>query len=124
MEDIAIVGFSFKLPQGRDDVSSLWSTLENKENLMTEWPAERLNLDGFYDETRRHPNRLYSRGAHFLSGDPGAFDAPFFSITTKEAAAMDPMHRWALEASYHAFENGAHLSSSPVHSSLCEQSSP
>lgn len=27
-------------------------------------------------------------------------------MTAKEAASMDPMQRWTLEASYHAFENG------------------
>jgi len=34
------------------------------------------------------------------------FDAPFFSVTAKEAAAMDPLQRWTLEASYRAFEKG------------------
>lgn len=33
------------------------------------------------------------------------FDAPFFSINTKEATGMSPQQRWALEAAYHAFEN-------------------
>lgn len=34
------------------------------------------------------------------------FDAPFFSITAKDAAAMDPMQRKLLEVAYEAFENG------------------
>lgn len=38
--------------------------------------------------------------------DPEAFDAPFFSVTAKEAAAMDPQQRILLETSFHAFENG------------------
>lgn len=50
--------------------------------------------------------QLHSRGAHFLEDDPGAFDAPFFSITAKEAAAIDPQQRLVLEASFRAFENG------------------
>jgi acyl transferase domain-containing protein len=41
-----------------------------------------------------------------INGDIGVFDAPFFSLTADEAAAMDPQHRWALESSFHAFENG------------------
>lgn len=36
---------------------------------------------------------------------PAAFDAPFFSITSKEAASMDPQQRLLLETSYHALEN-------------------
>lgn len=35
------------------------------------------------------------------------FDAPFFSITAKEAAGMDPMQRKLLEVAYEAFENGS-----------------
>ena len=41
-----------------------------------------------------------------MDADPATFDAPFFSITAKEAASMDPQQRWALELAYHAFENG------------------
>lgn len=50
--------------------------------------------------------QLYVQGGHFFNNDPGTFDATFFSITAKEAAAMDPQQRMAIEASYHAFENG------------------
>jgi acyl transferase domain-containing protein len=40
------------------------------------------------------------------------FDAPFFSITAKEAAGMDPMQRLLLEVAYECFENGMHESCS------------
>ncbi|KAF4305832.1 putative polyketide synthase protein [Botryosphaeria dothidea] len=43
--------------------------------------------------------------AHFLKQDFKVFDAPFFSITPKEAKAMDPMHRMLLETTYEGFEN-------------------
>jgi acyl transferase domain-containing protein len=46
------------------------------------------------------------RGGHFLEEDLGCFDAPFFSISPAEAAAMDPQQRKLLEVSYHALENG------------------
>jgi acyl transferase domain-containing protein len=41
-----------------------------------------------------------------LEEDPSRFDAPFFSITAKEAAGMDPVQRLLLEVAYEAFENG------------------
>jgi acyl transferase domain-containing protein len=41
-----------------------------------------------------------------LEEDPSRFDAPFFSITAKEAAGMDPAQRLLLEVAYEAFENG------------------
>lgn len=43
---------------------------------------------------------------YFLDQDISVFDAPFFSMTAKEAAGMDPMKRLLLEVSYEAFENG------------------
>lgn len=73
---------------------------------------------------------MHARGGYFLREDPAAFDAPFFSITTKgkyhqllqrlvslfqllkpptDAAAMDPQQRWLLEAAYRAMENGEFL---------------
>ena len=104
--DIAIVGFSFKGPQEAENGAGLWSVLEERRNLMTEWPKSRVNLNSFYAEKRENFNKLHSRGAHFIKDDPSLFDAPFFSITAKEAASMDPQHRLTLEASYRAFENG------------------
>lgn len=48
----------------------------------------------------------FTRHAHFLKQDFKVFDAPFFSVTPKEAKAMDPTHRMLLEATYEGFENG------------------
>lgn len=42
-EDIAIVGLSFKLPQDVHDVASFWDVLENRKNLMTDWPESRMS---------------------------------------------------------------------------------
>ncbi|KAI1382727.1 putative polyketide synthase [Hypoxylon trugodes] len=105
MEPIAIVGFSFKLPQGIEDLSGLWETLEGGKNVMTPWPEDRINIDGFYSMDSSQINRLHSTGGHFLNGKLGEFDAPFFSMNSKEAAAMDPQQQILLETSYRALEN-------------------
>ncbi|KAF2964726.1 hypothetical protein GQX73_g8837 [Xylaria multiplex] len=99
MEAIAIVGLSFRLPQGILDEDGLWDVLREGKNLSSEWPSNRLAINAHHDRG------LPARGAHFMHGDPGAFDAPFFSMTPAEATAMDPQQRWALETAYHAFEN-------------------
>ncbi|KAL9116075.1 MAG: hypothetical protein Q9227_000444 [Pyrenula ochraceoflavens] len=104
-EPIAIIGLSFKLPGGGDNESSFWKILEERKNVMTEWPSSRLNIDSFFDADKDKKNVIYSRGAHFLKDDPAAFDAPFFSIAANEAAAIDPQQRLVLEASYRALEN-------------------
>ncbi|TGJ87999.1 hypothetical protein E0Z10_g779 [Xylaria hypoxylon] len=103
--DIAIIGVSFKMPQEAVNEASLWEILEKKKNVMTEWPTSRVNLESFYDADPTRFNKLHNKGGHFLKQDPAVFDAPFFSITAKEAATMEPEHRLTLEASYRAFEN-------------------
>ncbi|KAI1392973.1 uncharacterized protein F4822DRAFT_441708 [Hypoxylon trugodes] len=100
--DIAIVGLSFRLPQGVNDVSSFWNALETRRDLMTGWPDSRISNGSFESNSE---GNVHCRGGYFVKEDPGAFDAPFFSLTAKEAASMDPMQRWTLEATYHAFEN-------------------
>ncbi|KAI0407872.1 polyketide synthase PksD, partial [Xylaria palmicola] len=104
MEPVAVVGLSFRLPQGAEDESSLWDVLESRKNVMTTWPESRANIDAFYND-KGTMNTLPAKGAHFLKGDPAAFDAPFFSVTAKEARSMDPQQRWLLETSYRALEN-------------------
>lgn len=56
--------------------------------------------------TRMTPAYHATRHAHFLKQDFKVFDAPFFSVTPKEAKAMDPTQRMLLEAAYEGFENG------------------
>ncbi|KAL7629709.1 hypothetical protein AAE478_001232 [Parahypoxylon ruwenzoriense] len=105
MEPIAVTGFAFELPQGAGDEPSFWDMLEKGKNAMTEWPASRAHIGAFYQPGSTERNTLSSKGGHFLKQDPAAFDAPFFSITSKEAMSMDPQQRWLLEISYRALEN-------------------
>ncbi|KAK4033181.1 polyketide synthase [Parachaetomium inaequale] len=101
-DDIAIVGYALKLPQNVDDDAAFWEVLQKRRNLRTNCPESRINAEAFVNDKSR---KFHGRGGHFINEDPGVFDAPFFSLTAKEAAAMDPMQRWTLETSYHAFEN-------------------
>jgi acyl transferase domain-containing protein len=52
--------------------------------------------------------QITTHRGHFLSEDPGLFDATFFSIQASEAAAMDPQQCMLLETTYRALENGDH----------------
>ncbi|KAJ4859547.1 KR domain-containing protein [Trichoderma breve] len=62
------------------------------------FPGEATNPDKLWD--------MVSKGRNALSEeDIARFDAPFFSITAKEAHAMDPQQRLALELSYEGLEN-------------------
>ncbi|CAN9081152.1 unnamed protein product [Alternaria alternata] len=97
MEPIAIVGLAFKLPQDIEDEASFWHILEQGQSMMTEWPKSRVDVNAFA--------RLPEASLNTVGSDQGIFDAPFFSISSKEASAMDPQQRMLLETSYHALEN-------------------
>ncbi|ORX94601.1 hypothetical protein BCR34DRAFT_608222 [Clohesyomyces aquaticus] len=105
MEPIAITGFAFRLPQGTNDTDTLWKVLSEGKSLMSDWPKDRIQLESFYDADPRKQNTIRAKGGHFLGEDPALFDAPFFSITASEAAAMDPQQRMMLETCYLALEN-------------------
>ncbi|KAK7967304.1 Type I Iterative PKS [Apiospora aurea] len=105
MEPVAIIGFSFRLPQGTLDEERLWEVMQNRENLTSDWPADRLNIQSFCDDGNTKGRGLAARGGHFVKEDITGFDAPFFSVSSNEAAAMDPQHRWALEVAYQSFES-------------------
>ncbi|KAI2464634.1 putative polyketide synthase [Annulohypoxylon bovei var. microspora] len=102
--DVAVCGFSLKFPQDAVSPEGFWRMMLEKRCAMTEFPSNRLDPNGFYREKNRL-NTLGLRGGHFIQEDLSAFDADFFSISPAEAASMDPMQRWLLEAAYKALEN-------------------
>ncbi|KAL6902885.1 polyketide synthase-like protein [Trichoderma evansii] len=105
MDDIAIVGLALRFPGDATSPQKLWDVLERKESQWSEFPKDRLNIDGYYHPSGQRLGSISFRGAHFLKDDISAFDAPFFSIPTEEANAVDPQQRMLLEISYEALEN-------------------
>ncbi|KAL7795897.1 putative polyketide synthase [Trichoderma ceciliae] len=105
MDDIAIVGLALRFPGDATSPQKLWDVLEQKESQWSEFPKDRLNIDGYYHPSNQRLGSISFRGAHFLKNDISAFDAPFFSIPTEEANAVDPQQRMLLEISYEALEN-------------------
>ncbi|RFU75979.1 polyketide synthase [Trichoderma arundinaceum] len=105
MDDIAIIGVALRFPGDATSPQKLWDVLERKESQWSEFPKDRLNIDGYYHPSNQRLGSISFRGAHFLKDDISAFDAPFFSIPTEEANAVDPQQRMLLEISYEALEN-------------------
>lgn len=66
--DIAIVGLSFKLPQDADDDATFWNILENRRNLMTEWPESRVKTGSFLDNPRHKVSFMSSPGGRRAGG--------------------------------------------------------
>lgn len=111
---IAIVGMACRFPGEGEDVESLFKMLEKGQSAWSEFPADRINIEGFYHPSGTRQGSIGFRGAHFLKGDIRAFDAAFFNISQTEAQAVDPQQRILLETTYQALENGRSIGLFPV----------
>ena len=105
-QPIAIVGMGCRFPGGADDAASFWELLRDGREAVSEVPAERWNIDEYYDPDPTKPGKMVSRFGGFLT-DIDKFDAAFFGIAPREAAMMDPQQRMLLEVTWQALESGA-----------------
>ncbi|KNG87291.1 putative polyketide synthase [Aspergillus nomiae NRRL 13137] len=104
-EPLAIVGFALRFPDGVASDDEFWDMIWRGRSATSNFPGDRLSIDGFYHPDKSRQSTLSVKGGNFIHGDLAAFDAPFFSISPAEAACMDPQHRLLLETAYHALED-------------------
>jgi len=103
-EPIAIIGMSCRFSGGADNPDLFWQMLIRGESGITEIPADRWDVDSYYDPDPEAPGKMYTRWGGFL--DPvDRFDAAFFGLSPRETASMDPQQRFLLETSWEALEN-------------------
>ena len=89
--DVAVIGLGLRFPGNASSPDGLWNVLERKESQWSEFPKDRMNIDGYYHPSgdrqgsvsctlssmsKANSIKISFKGAHFLSGDVGAFDAP------------------------------------------------
>ncbi len=114
-EPIAIVGMACRFPGGADDPTSYWKLLCDGVDAITEVPADRWDVNEFYDADRATPGKMNTRWGGFLKRID-LFDAGFFGIAPREAMRMDPQQRLLLQVAYEALEEAgqtrAHLAGS------------
>jgi polyketide synthase PksN len=106
--DIAIIGMAGRFAGARD-IDAFWQALGEGRSLVREVPPERWSAAEFYDPgaDAAAKGKSISKWAGFLD-DIDWFDAGFFNISPREAAAMDPQHRLFLEQAWLAFENAGY----------------
>jgi len=104
VEPIAVVGIGCRLPGGVKSPDDLWDLLINDVDAITEVPKDRWHLPSVYHPDSSKPGRSYARCGGFLDCID-QFDAQFFGINPREAAAADPQQRLLLEVAYEAVED-------------------
>lgn len=101
---VAVIGMACRLPGGIDSPDRLWQALVRGDDVITEVPAQRWDINEFYDPEPGVPGRSVSRWGGFLD-DVAGFDFEFFGYGEREATAIDPQQRLLLETSWEAIEH-------------------
>ncbi|KAI0386913.1 hypothetical protein F5Y04DRAFT_288708 [Hypomontagnella monticulosa] len=104
-EPIAIIGAACRLSGEVSALGDLWDMINKVKTGHCKVPADRWDGDTMFHPDPDRKGGLAVKHGYFLQDDISHFDAPFFSTTAKEAAAMDPMKRLLLEVSYESIEN-------------------
>lgn len=103
-EPIAIVGMGCRFPGGAEGPSKFWRMLAEGVDATRDVPADRWDVDAFYDRDPDVPGRMYVRRGAFLD-EIDRFDAGFFNISPRECVSMDPQQRLLMEVAWEAIED-------------------
>ena len=103
-EPIAIVGMACRFPGGANNPRSFWELLRTGTDAITEVPEERWNSLRFHHSNSAAPGRMVTRWGGFVA-NADMLDATFFGIAPREAARLDPQHRWLMECAWEAMED-------------------
>jgi len=103
-ESIAIIGIGCRFPGGINDTGSFWKLLMEGREAVGEIPADRWNIERYFDSEPGLPGKSIAKRGGFLDSID-QFDPQFFGISPREAPYVDPQHRLLLETAWEAMEN-------------------
>ncbi|KAI0854962.1 PKSN polyketide synthase for alternapyrone biosynthesis [Xylaria cubensis] len=103
-EPIAIVGAACRFAGEASSLGSLWDMISKVRTGHGPVPSDRWDSSVWHHPDPDRKGGISPQHGYFLHQDISHFDAPFFSVTSKEAASMDPMKRMLLEVCYESIE--------------------
>ncbi|WP_139822473.1 type I polyketide synthase, partial [Mycobacterium lacus] len=103
-EPIAVVGIGCRFPGEVSGPESFWDLLVEGRDAISRIPSDRWDAEDFYHPDPLTPGRMTTKWGGFVP-DIAGFDAEFFGIAPREAAAMDPQQRMLLEVAWEALEH-------------------
>jgi amino acid adenylation domain-containing protein len=106
-QPIAVIGLACKLPGG-ENAEAFWRLLEAGGDGTMEIPADRWEVDRYYDPQPGVPGKMYTRRGGFVGG-VDQFDPQFFHIAPREAVGIDPQQRLLLETVWQALEDAGRV---------------
>lgn len=101
-EPIAVIGMACRFP-GADSPEAYWQLLDEGRDATRDAPADRWDMDAFYDPDPEAPGKIAARRGGYLD-DVASFDAGLFGVSPREALSMDPQQRLMLETVWQALE--------------------
>ena len=107
-EGIAIIGIGCRFPGGVNDTESFWKLLAEGRDAVSEVPADRWNVERFYDAETGIVGKSIAKRGGFLD-EIDQFDPQFFGISPREAPYIDPQQRLLLETAWEAIEDAGQV---------------
>ncbi len=103
-EPIAIVGMGCRYPGDVRTPEDFWALLSSGADILRDIPAERWDVDAYYDPEMTVPGKMYVRKGHYLD-NIDQFDPQFFGLSPREAESLDPQQRMVMEVSWETLEH-------------------
>lgn len=101
--DIAVVGIACRYPDAAD-AGAFWSNLVGGSSGIREVGSDNWDADRFYSAEGADAGRINTKWVGALDGSRN-FDHAFFSMSPREAVALDPQTRILLEETWHCIED-------------------